>query len=222
MELKITKNIKLTELAAYICNKLAENNIEAVLTGGAAVSIYTENKYQSYDLDFITISSTKQVEQVMKKIGFKKERRYFKHKNTNYFIEFPSGPLSIGEKKIEKVNKIKTEYGILKILYPTHSLMDRLAAYYYWDDLQSLEQAIMIAKDNEIDYKEIKVWSDNEDEINKFYKFAEKLLLNYKKISKKELKMIKSAITDNIEKYEKLINKLKDFKSKNYQRIKQI
>jgi ElaB/YqjD/DUF883 family membrane-anchored ribosome-binding protein len=80
----------------------------------------------------------------------------------------------------------------------------------------------MIAKDNEIDYKEIKVWSDNEDEINKFYKFAEKLLLNYKKISKKELKMIKSAITDNIEKYEKLINKLKDFKSKNYQRIKQI
>lgn len=222
MELEIRKDVGLKELAAYICKKLEENNIEAVLTGGAAVSIYTENKYQSYDLDFITISTIKQVDPELKKLGFFKEGRYFKHKKTNYFIEFPSGPLSIGEKKIEKVNKIKTKYGDLKILFPTHSLMDRLAAFYFWDDLQSLEQAIMIAKDNKIDYNEVKQWSINEKELDKYYKFIEKLLLNYKKISKKELLMIKKSITDNSKKYNKILDKLKDLKSKNFKKIKDI
>src|SRR6056297_626142 len=219
MELKITKNLGLKELAGYICRKLEENNIDAVLTGGAAVSIYTENKYQSYDLDFITFSTIKQIDPVLKKLGFFKEGRYYKHKNTNYFIEFPSGPLSIGEKKIEKVKKIITKYGYLKILYPTHSLMDRLAAFYFWDDLQSLEQAIMIVKENEIDYKEVKQWSINENELDKYYKFIEKLLLGYKKISKEEVLKIKKSIEDNSNIYNKILDKLKDLKSENFKKL---
>ncbi len=43
----------LTELAAIVSDALQRVGIVATLSGGAAVSIYTENRYQSEDLDFV-------------------------------------------------------------------------------------------------------------------------------------------------------------------------
>lgn len=51
--MKQIKEMSLGELAAYVCTHLQENGIHCVLTGGACVSIYTENLYESFDLDFI-------------------------------------------------------------------------------------------------------------------------------------------------------------------------
>jgi hypothetical protein len=45
------------ELAAYICGLLNNNDIICTLTGGACVSIYSENQYQSGDIDFIEYTS---------------------------------------------------------------------------------------------------------------------------------------------------------------------
>jgi hypothetical protein len=46
------------ELAAFICSHLKEHAIELVLSGGACVTIYSQNKYISQDLDFIESGST--------------------------------------------------------------------------------------------------------------------------------------------------------------------
>ena len=51
------------DVAALVCSSLQQRGIEVVLSGGAVVSVYTENEYESYDLDFIqtgraSISST--------------------------------------------------------------------------------------------------------------------------------------------------------------------
>jgi len=48
---------------------------------------------------------------------------------------------------------------ILKILSPTECTKDRLVSYYHWNDRQSLEQAILVCKKNEVDLKEIRRWS---------------------------------------------------------------
>jgi hypothetical protein len=45
--------MSLAELAAYVCSHLRKHGIRVVLSGGACVSIYTQNRYQSYDLDFV-------------------------------------------------------------------------------------------------------------------------------------------------------------------------
>ncbi|MDZ7721400.1 MAG: hypothetical protein U5R06_00910 [candidate division KSB1 bacterium] len=45
--------MSLGELAAFICSYMRQNGISCVLTGGACVTIYSDNKYQSYDLDEI-------------------------------------------------------------------------------------------------------------------------------------------------------------------------
>lgn len=178
--MKITKATPLKDLALYICMHLKENKIDAVLTGGAVVSIYTENKYQSYDLDFISYSSQQELIKVMKNICFTYQKnRYFTHPDTDYFVEFPPPPVSIGNKPIHNFNEIIEESGYLKLLTPTHSVMDRLASYYFWNDYQSLEQAIMICLNQNVDFGEIKEWSIEENSNKKYEEFL--FLLEKKK-----------------------------------------
>jgi len=57
-------------------------------------SIYTDNKYQSYNLDFIARNTVnhKKIEADLAEIGFSKDGNYYKHPDTAYFIEFPAPP----------------------------------------------------------------------------------------------------------------------------------
>ena len=52
-------NIDIKELACFVYELLKNNGIDAVLVGGACVSIYSQNRYQSYDLDFATYEELK-------------------------------------------------------------------------------------------------------------------------------------------------------------------
>ena len=48
-------NVSLRDLAGFISEHLRKKGIDAVLVGGACVTIYSENRYQSYDLDYVEI-----------------------------------------------------------------------------------------------------------------------------------------------------------------------
>jgi len=175
--MKNIKKMSLLELAAFTCSFLNKNDVKCVLSGGACVSIYTHNKYLSYDLDFIENVSTprKKLKTLLASLGFKEENRYFKHPDTEFYIEFPSGPLSIGSEPVKKINEIKTQTGVLRLLTPTDSVKDRLAAYYFWGDRQALEQAVKVVNDNDIDLKEVRRWSIVENELDKFDKIKKRL-----------------------------------------------
>jgi len=174
------KNLSLKDLAIFISNFLRKNSIETVLSGGACVSIYTNNKYISYDLDFVLISSDdqKKAKTVLEEIGFYEENRYFKHKDSQYFIDFVSPPLSIGSEPIKEISEIKKGNRILKLLSVTDCVKDRLAAFFHWGDRQALEQAILVCRDNQIDFKEVERWSKNEGMSDKYKIFMKHL---YKK-----------------------------------------
>ncbi len=158
------KGLSLKDLAIAISGYLLKNGIEVVLTGGACVVIYTNNKYMSYDLDFVLISSDKQkkVKQLFMNLDFYEEDRYFKHNDTEYFIDFVSPPLSVGEEPVNEISEIKKGGNILKLLSPTDCVKDRLIAFYHWDDRQSLEQAIAVYRNKKVNLKEIERWSANE------------------------------------------------------------
>lgn len=171
------KGLSLKDLAIIISDYLAKNGIETLLTGGACVVIYTNNKYMSYDLDFVLISSDdqKKVKELLMKVGFYEENRYFKHKNTEYFLDFVSPPPSVGVEPIKEIREIKKGNRKLKLLSPTDCVKDRLAAFYHWNDRQSLEQAVLVCKDNDVDLNEIERWSKNEGMNIKFREFLEAL-----------------------------------------------
>lgn len=132
--------------------------------GGACVTIYSEDKYVSKDLDFIEtrFAKHKDIRDAMAEIGFTPENRYFKHSDIDYLVEFPAGPLSVGKEPVGRVNEIEFSTGVLRILSPTDCVKDRLAAYYHWNDLQSLEQAVLVAQSHDVDFKEIARWSTAE------------------------------------------------------------
>ena len=127
--------MSLKDFAIAVATELKEHGIDVILTGGAVVSIYSENKYVSNDADFL---STTDHQNILKATGSIKENGF-----------------------------------TLRLLSPTQCVMDRLAAYYHWNDRQSLEQALLVAENHPIKLNEVKKWSKNEGETSKFQEFLD-------------------------------------------------
>ncbi len=152
------------ELAAYIDSNLRKNGVNVVLSGGACVAIYSNHQYVSKDLDFIAQFSLdpKKIASVMKSLGFMPKGRYFYHPQTSYFVEFISGPPSVGRDPIQEIQVLKLETGTIRIISPTDCVKDRLAAFYHWGDRQALAQAVLVSKSVIIDLSSIEDWSIRE------------------------------------------------------------
>jgi len=163
------------DVAALVCSSLEQRGIDVVLSGGAVVSVYTENEYESYDLDFIQTGLARNVEPVMKDLGFWKEGRYWKHPDTRYWVEFPPGPVQVGDDVVRVFSKRTTAFGELRLLTPTDCVMDRLAGYYHWNDPQSLEQALAVARRHSVDLDRIEAWSKRERSEDRYQDFIERL-----------------------------------------------
>ncbi len=178
--MKSIKEMTNAELVAFIESHLHEKGIDVVLSGGACVSIYSDGKYISKDLDLIDIYFGKRskIRKAMQEIGFSEEGRHFIHPDTDFFVEFPAGPLSVGEEPVKQVDEHKLDTGILRIISPTDCVKDRLAAYYHWNDAQSLEQAILVAQAKKVDLKEIERWSKVEQKLKEFKHFKSCLTKN--------------------------------------------
>lgn len=165
------------ELAAFIQTHMRAKGIEIVLTGGSVVSIYSQGKYVSKDLDFVVESFTqrRKLKDVMEEIGFKEVGRHFEHPDAAYLVEFPGGPLSVGKQRVENIETMEFETGVLKIISPTDCVKDRLAAYFFWNDHQSLDQAVMVAQDHKIDLGEIADWTNLEGMQDEYRKVEDRL-----------------------------------------------
>jgi hypothetical protein len=59
------KTISLEDLAGFVSEKLREKGIDAILVGGACATIYSRNRYQSYDLDFVVYEDMKKVKETL-------------------------------------------------------------------------------------------------------------------------------------------------------------
>jgi len=165
-----------------VCRTLAEHGIDAVLSGGSCVSIWTDNLYSSHDMDMITttLTSQYQLEKALKSIGFVRvgKSRYFENPDTKFALELPSGPLMVGDEQIkeDQVHRLETKTGTLKLLSPTDCVKDRLAAFYHWTDRQSWEQAVSVARKHTPDWESLARWHENEVEMNAFERFRGEVL----------------------------------------------
>jgi len=175
--MKSIKEMTQGELAALIQSRLREKGVDVVLSGGAAVSIYSNNRYVSLDLDLVNpyFAKARALRETMREIGFHEEGRYFTHPDTEFFVEFPPGPLAVGVEPVKQVNELMLSTGMLRIISPTDCVKDRLACYYHWDDLQCLEQAVLVAQGNKTDLKEIERWSEAEGKLEEFRRIRNQL-----------------------------------------------
>ena len=175
--MKSVRKMTQGEFGAFIQTQLREKEIEVILSGGAAVAIYSNNQYVSMDLDLVNIYGVnrRKIRDIMRAAGFLEEGRYFRHPDSQFFVEFPPGPLAIGEEPVKQIVEKKLSTGILKVISPTDCVKDRLAAYYHWGDQQSLFQASLVAHQNKIDMNEIRRWSMAEGKLQEFERIKGKL-----------------------------------------------
>jgi len=169
------KKVSLADLAGFISLELRKRGIDIILVGGACVTIYSHNRYQSYDLDFIAFEDMKKVKQALGELSFHEKGGFFSHEDCDWIVEFVSSPVAVGKEIISEFNDVKTATGTIKMLRVEDSVKDRLASFFHWNDRQGLNQAIMICHERKIDIKEIENWSINEGFQKKFQEFYERL-----------------------------------------------
>ncbi|HNM37262.1 MAG TPA: hypothetical protein PKI33_09370, partial [Anaerolineales bacterium] len=76
---------------------------------------------------------------------------------------------------VKEISEFELSIGTLRVLSPTDCVKDRLCAFYFWNDLQGLEQATLVTKSQKVDLKEIKRWSKVEGKVKEFKAFTENL-----------------------------------------------
>lgn len=172
---KITERSSLVDVAAIVSDALDIAGITATLSGGSAVTIYSDNAYLSRDLDFVTAAMIADLEPVLTTLGFERTRvprlSQFMHPEIEWYVEFPPAPLSFGHLEVSPTDcaKIESPAGILRIITPTQSVMDRLAAVFAWKDEQSRDQAVLVAAAQDVDWDALKTWFMNEGESEQEY-----------------------------------------------------
>lgn len=175
--MKLTAASSLERVAATVAEALAAAGIRAVLTGGACATLYSQGKYQSFDLDFILQSATsaRELDEAMQRIGFRRSGRHYEHPRARFLVEFPAGPLGIGQDlDVRPVTYRIGKIGVMA-LSATDSCRDRLAAFYHWNDRQSLAAAVEVARRRRVNVGKIRRWSRREGATSKFQQFLDSL-----------------------------------------------
>jgi len=138
--------------------------IRAVLTGGACACIHAGGKHVSVDADFVILGEVERrdLDQALASPGFRRAGDRYVHPDTEFYVEFPRGPLAIGSD--DDIRPVEHASGSRRCLTlsATDSCRDRLAAFYHWNDRQSLEVAIEIALRNRMRWSVIERWSRDE------------------------------------------------------------
>lgn len=175
--MKLTARSGLGAVATVVGDALRRERIVAVLTGGACANLYTGGRHQSVDADFIVTSydSRAAVDSAMKKVGFLRTGDRYVHAQARFYVEFPRGPLAIGNDYRIRPVEWRTAYGRTLVLSATDSCRDRLAAFYHWGDRQSLRVALRIALANRVSLAKIRRWSIEEGAHEGFEQFANEL-----------------------------------------------
>ncbi|WP_338288294.1 hypothetical protein [Luteolibacter sp. LG18] len=151
---------------SYIAWHLSKAGIESVLVGGAVVAIYSEGLYRSGDVDLVLEGwPLKPVAEVLEPLGFRPSGRHWSHPScAHLYLEFPPGPVSLGEQYPVIPAELEKEGQRLKLLSPTDCVKDRLAAWIHWKSRSRLDQAALVAsrQDGAVDFEEVRRWCGKE------------------------------------------------------------
>jgi hypothetical protein len=174
---KITAASTLREVVQVVSRALSAADIRAVLAGGASASLHSDGDYLSHDLDYILESrvTQKQLDAAMAGAGFERSADRYVHPASAFFVEFPRGPLAIGDDDL--VTPVDVRIGSTRVLTlsATDACRDRLAAFYHWSDRQSLDTALKIARRRRVDLPTMRRWSRREGKLPQFEEFVRAL-----------------------------------------------
>jgi hypothetical protein len=172
----ISEHSSLEDVAFIVCTTLTSCGITAVLTGGSAATFYAPQAYQSRDLDFIIQFARGDKRKLgvaaLSKLGYRLEGQTYVHANNQFTLDFPTGPLAIGDDRVTSWSSLNRDQLALNILSATDCVRDRLLWFYLQGtDRSSLQAAVGVAQRHPIDLEFIRAWSTREGFADKFAEF---------------------------------------------------
>jgi hypothetical protein len=151
----------------YVAWHLEGAGIPTILVGGAVVAIYREGLYRSADLDMVLDRHRRpDVITALEEIGSFPDRScYFKHPEcTHLFVEFPPGPVELGEEHPVFPAEIRVDGKVLRLLSPTDCVKDRLAAFIHWKLRDNFRQAVLVCRRQKehLNVENLSAWCERE------------------------------------------------------------
>jgi len=174
----ISPSSTLTQVAFAVCTALHRTGYTAVLTGGSAATYYAPRAYVSRDIDFVLTLHSTGGEEALKKLGYRRKHDFYTHPDSPFPLEFPPGPLAIGDDLVRTWKTVHRRTKVLHVLTPTDSCRDRLASFLFWKDFNGLEQALAVcrAQGARVKLKEVRDWCLREQKADEFQLFRRRLL----------------------------------------------
>ncbi len=133
---KLYINIALT---AVITEALKDIDIRPIIVGGQAVEFYTAGGYSTMDVDLVIPAGIQEINSVIKKLGFRKEGKYWTYDQLDFALEVP-GPDLAGD--YGKINEIEIEGLKAYIIGIEDIIIDRLNRYKFWKEYADQEWII--------------------------------------------------------------------------------
>lgn len=172
----ITARSSLPDIAFAVCTALDDAGITAVLTGGSAATFHAPDAYQSCDLDFVITLHANGGERALASLGYRREADYYVHEHSPFPLEFPRGPLMVGDDLITAWSTMRRANQLAHVLTPTDCCRDRLAAFLFWNDFSGLEQALAVCHARpDVDLAIVRDWCERARHAAKWDLFAARL-----------------------------------------------
>ena len=175
--MRIDAETSLRDIAFEVCTALSHAGTTAVLTGGGAATLSAPEAIQSYDLDFILTAygGDGSAGEALAALGYSLRGQHYEHSTSQFLLEYPPGPLAIGDELITKWTTLKEGDRLLHLLTATDSCRDRLAAFYHFHDRSALQQALAIqgAQPERTDLELIERWSKREGQVERCAEFLQ-------------------------------------------------
>ena len=180
----ITEHSSLEDVAFVVCTTLTTCGVTAVLAGGSAATFYAPHAYQSRDLDFIiqfAVSDKRKLgAAALAKLGYALEGQTYVHTINQFTVDFPPGPLAIGDDLVRSWSTLHRDQLTLNILSATDCVRDRLLWFYLQGtDRSSLQAAVGVAQRHPIDLELVRAWSTREGFADKFAEFERQVIGNH-------------------------------------------
>jgi hypothetical protein len=147
-----------------------------------------------YDM---TEQRPKKMHEAMALLGFFKEGKEFHNVTTEITVEFPSGPLGVGDEIISHEEITQTPDGKIKILSASDVVKDRIAHDLYSNDPQALIQALCVMLCHSITPEIIKGFCVREKS-EEYFKKIESHYLSLKRSNTRDMADIESYIVDQL------------------------
>lgn len=133
-------------IAAALAQALRQVGQDPILVGGSAVEFYTQGAYSTNDIDMVAPGGPPLVK-VMEQLGFEKIGKDFFQPDLKVYVEFPGRALGKGE-RFQEINMGDQK---LKIISVEDLIVDRLAAFKFWQSAIDGTNAMLLLELENVD-----------------------------------------------------------------------